>query len=128
MPDNALNPALKEASKASSNAGAALDHAERSFGEAASAAKANFSEAATSAKANLADAAKRIEASLTQGLETLRAQTRTYTDTAGQSVDEASRYASERIRERPITATLAGLGVGVLLGLLLAGNRSGRDK
>ena len=43
-------------------------------------------------------------------------------------VDEASRYVSERVRERPITATLAGLGVGVLLGLLLAGNRSGRDK
>ena len=128
MPDNALNPALKEASKASSNASAALDHAERSFGEAASAAKANFSDAASTAKANLSDAAKRIEASLTQGLETLRAQTRTYTDTAGQQVDEAGRYASERIRERPITATLAGLGVGVLLGLLLAGNRGGRDK
>ena len=139
MPDNALNPAIKEANKASSNASAALDHAERSFGEAASAArgnlseaasaaKANFSEAASSAKANLADAAKRIETSLTQGLETLRAQTRTYTDTAGQSVDEASRYVSERVRERPITATLAGLGVGVLLGLLLAGNRGGRDK
>ncbi len=128
MPDNALNPALKEASKASSNAGAALDHAERSFGEAASAAKANLSDAAASAKANLSDAAKRIEASLTQGLETLRAQTRTYTDNAGQQVDEAGRYASERIRERPITATLAGLGVGVLLGLLLAGNRGGRDK
>jgi ElaB/YqjD/DUF883 family membrane-anchored ribosome-binding protein len=128
MPDNSLNPAINEANKASSNAGAALDHAERSFGEAASAARANLSDAAASAKANLSDAAKRIEASLTQGLETLRAQTRTYTDTAGQSVDEASRYASERIRERPITATLAGLGVGVLLGLLLAGNRSGRDK
>src|SRR6478735_3634679 len=92
MPDNSLNPALNEASKASSNAGAALDHAERSFGEAASAARGNLSEAAASAKANLADAAKRIEASLTQGLETLRAQTRTYTDTAGQSVDEAGRY------------------------------------
>ena len=128
MPDNSLNPALNEANKATSNAGAALDHAERSFGEAASAAKGNFNEAAAAAKANLSDAAKRIEASLTQGLETLRAQTRTYTDTAGQSVDEARRYASERIRERPITATLAGLGVGVLLGLLLAGNRSGRDK
>src|SRR6478752_4467626 len=124
MPDNSLNPALNEANKASSNAGAALDHAERSFGEAASAARANLSDAAASAKANLTGAAKRIEASLTQGLETLRAQTRTYTDTAGQSVDEAGRYASERIRERPITATLAGLGVGVLLGLLLAGNRS----
>jgi ElaB/YqjD/DUF883 family membrane-anchored ribosome-binding protein len=128
MPDNALNPALKEASKASSNAGAALDHAERSFGEATSAARGHLGEAAAAAKANLADAAKRIEASLTQGLETLRAQTRTYTDTAGQSVDEASRYVSERVRERPITATLAGLGVGVLLGLLLAGNRGGRDK
>ncbi len=128
MPDNALNPALKEASKASSNAGAALDHAERSFGEATAAARGHLGEAAAVAKANLADAAKRIEASLTQGLETLRAQTRTYTDTAGQSVDEASRYVSERVRERPITATLAGLGVGVLLGLLLAGNRSGRDK
>ncbi|KRA56183.1 hypothetical protein ASD79_17645 [Caulobacter sp. Root655] len=128
MPDNALNPALKEASKASANAGAALDHAERSFGEAASAAKANFSDAAATAKVNLADAAKRIEQSLTQGLETLRAQTRTYTDTAGQQVDEAQRYVAERVRERPITATLAGLGVGVLLGLLLAGNRGGRDK
>lgn len=128
MPDNALNPALKEARKASSNANAALDHAERSFGEAAGAAKTSFSEAAATAKTNLTEAAKRIEHSLAEGLETLRAQTRTYTDTAGQQVDEAGRYVSERVRERPITATLAGLGVGVLLGLLLAGNRSGRDK
>jgi ElaB/YqjD/DUF883 family membrane-anchored ribosome-binding protein len=124
MPDNSLDPALNEAKKASSSAGAALDHAERSFGEAASAAKSHFADT----KANLTDAAKRIEQSLTQGLETLRAQTRTYTDTAGQQVDEAGRYASERIRERPITATLAGLGVGVLLGLLLAGNRGGSNK
>ena len=114
---DALNPAIKEAKKASSSASTAVDHAERSFGEAASA-----------AKTNLTDAAKRIEQSLTQGLETLRAQTRTYTDTAGQQVDEAGRYVSERVRERPITATLAGLGVGVLLGLLLAGNRSGHNK
>ncbi|CAN5335020.1 hypothetical protein BH10PSE4_BH10PSE4_30980 [soil metagenome] len=124
MPDNSLNPAIKEANKASSSASAALDHAERSFGEAAAAAKSHF----TDTKANLSDAAKRIEQSLTQGLETLRAQTRTYTDTAGQQVDEAGRYVSERVRERPITATLAGLGVGVLLGLLLAGNRSGHNK
>ena len=124
MSDNSLNPAIKEANKASSSAGAALDHAERSFGEAAAAAKTHFNDT----KANLTDAAKRIETSLTQGLETLRAQTRTYTDTAGQQVDEAGRYVSERVRERPITATLAGLGVGVLLGLLLAGNRSGHNK
>ncbi|MBO9710907.1 MAG: hypothetical protein J7521_22115 [Caulobacter sp.] len=118
MPENVLNPALKEAGKASANAGAAIEHAERSFGDAAQA-----------AKANLADAAKRIEQSLAQGLETLRAQSRTYTDTASQQIDEAGRYVSERVRERPITATLAGLGVGVLLGLLLAGgSRGGRHK
>ncbi len=33
------------------------------------------------------------------------------------------RYVVERVKERPVTATLAGLGVGLLLGLLLA-NRS----
>ena len=38
------------------------------------------------------------------------------------------RRLSGLFRFMPITATLAGLGVGVLLGLLLAGNRSGRDK
>ena len=59
-----------------------------------------------------------------RAFETLRAQSRTYTDTASQQVEDAQRYASERIRERPITATLAGLGVGVLIGLLLSGGRS----
>jgi len=38
-------------------------------------------------------------------------------------VEEAQRYVMERVKERPMTATLAGLGVGVLIGLLLS-NRS----
>ena len=114
---DALNPAIKEAKKASSSASAAVDHAERSF-----------TEAMTAAEKTLAEATKTAEKVFKEGLEALRAQTRTYTDTAGQQVDEAGRYVSERVRERPITATLAGLGVGVLLGLLLAGNRSGHNK
>lgn len=113
MPANALNPALKEADKASAAAGVAAEHAERSFSEAASAAKASF-----------ADAAKRLEKNLVDSFDTLRAQSRTYTDTAGQQLEDAQRYVSERVRERPITATMAGLGVGVLLGLLLAGGRN----
>jgi ElaB/YqjD/DUF883 family membrane-anchored ribosome-binding protein len=53
-------------------------------------------------------------------VETLRTQTRVYTDNAGQQVDEAQRYVLERVKERPLTATLTGLGVGLLLGLLLS--------
>ncbi len=113
MPANSLNPAAKEADKAKSATLEAVEHAERSF-----------TEAANAARVQLTDAAKRVEKSLAEGFETLRAQSRTYTDTAGQQVEDAQRYVSERVRERPITATLAGLGVGVLIGLLLSGGRS----
>jgi ElaB/YqjD/DUF883 family membrane-anchored ribosome-binding protein len=113
MTDTDLKPAAKEAKKASASAHAALEHAERSFGE---------------AKVSLADAAKRVEQSVLEGFDTLRAQTRTYSDTAGHQLEEAQRYVSERVKERPITATLAGLGVGVLLGLLLAGGSRNHNK
>lgn len=105
--------AAKEAEKAKTASLEAVEHAERSFAQAAEA-----------ARAQLTDAAKRIEKSVTEGFEVLRAQSRTYTDTAGQQMEDAQRYVSERVRERPITATLAGLGVGVLIGLLLSGGRS----
>jgi len=113
MTDNALNPAIKEAKKASSSASSALEHAERSFDE---------------AKISLTEAAKRVEQSLLDGFDTLRAQSRTYSDTAGQQLEEAQRYVSERVKERPITATLAGLGVGLLVGLLLAGGSRSHNK
>lgn len=113
MPANSLNAAANEADKAKDAAQDAVDHAERSFAEAANA-----------ARVSLTEAAKRVEKSVAEGFETLRAQSRTYTDTAGQQLEDAQRYVSERVRERPITTTLAGLGVGVLIGLLIAGGRS----
>lgn len=112
MPSNILKTAAKDAETVKAAAETAVDHAEHSLAEAAAA-----------AKASLTDAAKRVEKSVAEGLETLRAQSRTYTDTAGQQLDDAQRYVTERVRERPLTATLAGLGVGVLLGLLIAGSR-----
>jgi ElaB/YqjD/DUF883 family membrane-anchored ribosome-binding protein len=78
------------------------------------------------AQRSFADAAKRIERAVSEGIEQLRAQTRAYSDTAGQQIDQASQYMTERVRERPLAATGAALGVGVLIGLLLAASSSRR--
>lgn len=83
---------------------------------------------ATAALANetqrtFSEAAKKIEKAVAEGVEQIRAQTRAYADTAGQQIDEAQRYMTERVRERPLAAAGAALGVGLLLGLLLASGR-----
>lgn len=75
-------------------------------------------------KALLSDAARRAERIVQDGLETLRAQSRVYVDAASQQLDTAQRYVVERVKERPVTATMAGVGVGLLLGLLIAGGRN----
>lgn len=71
----------------------------------------------------IADAARRIEAAVQQGVEQLRAQSRVYADAAGEQLEEAARAASEQIRARPLAATGAALGIGVLIGMLLASRR-----
>lgn len=71
----------------------------------------------------IAEAVKRIESAVQQGLEQLRSQSRVYADVAGEQLDEATRLASEQIRARPLAATGAALGVGVLIGMLLASRR-----
>lgn len=75
------------------------------------------------AQKSFADAAKRIEAAVQEGVEQLRAQSRAYADTAGQQIDQASLYVTERVKERPLAATGAALGIGVLIGLLLSSSR-----
>ena len=42
---------------------------------------------------------------------------------AAERLDEAQRYLTERVQERPLQSTGIALGVGVILGLLLAGRR-----
>ena len=110
MSSESITEAVKSAKK---SAGAAVDDGERSF-----------TEAMTAAEKTLAEATRTAEKVFKEGLEALRAQTRTYTDNAGERVDEAQKYIVERVRERPVTAALTGLGVGLLLGLLL----SSRDR
>ena len=89
---------------------------------------ANATNAATTklladAQRTFGDTAKRLEKTLQDGIEQIRAQSRVYADSAGEHIEDASRYASERIRERPLAAPGAALGVGVLIGLLLASGR-----
>ena len=90
---------------------------------AAAAASDTAAKIAADAQKAIAEAAKRIEATVQQGLEQLRAQSRVYADVAGEQVDEAARIASEQIRARPLAATGVALGVGVLIGMLLASRR-----
>lgn len=78
---------------------------------------------ASQAERTLAEATKRFEKVVGEGLEQIRAQSRTYSEDAGERLDEAQRYVVERVREKPLVAAGAALGVGVLVGLLLAGSR-----
>jgi len=75
------------------------------------------------AQRSFADARAKIEQAVQDGLEQLRAQSRAYADSAGQQIEQAQQYVTERVRERPLAATGAALGIGVLIGLLLAAGR-----
>ena len=78
---------------------------------------------AAEAQRTFNEARVKIEQVVQEGLEQLRAHSRTYADTAGQQLDVAQQYVTERVKERPLAATGAALGVGVLIGLLLSSGR-----
>ncbi|MNC81470.1 hypothetical protein D3C75_1346150 [compost metagenome] len=48
---------------------------------------------------------------------------REYYDDAAERFEEAQRYVVERVQERPVQSTAIALGVGFVLGLLIAGRR-----
>jgi ElaB/YqjD/DUF883 family membrane-anchored ribosome-binding protein len=92
--------------------------------DAAAVSQQAFTDAVAAAEKTLTEAAKRAEKVLKEGVDALRVQAKAYTENAGQHVDVAQRYVVERVKERPVTATLTGFGVGLLLGMLL----SSRDR
>jgi ElaB/YqjD/DUF883 family membrane-anchored ribosome-binding protein len=83
-------------------------------------AQQRLNDAIEAADRNFREAARRIEQVMREGLEQLRTRAGPYGESAGQQIDEAQKFVVERIKERPVVATLAGLGVGLLLGLLMA--------
>ena len=84
---------------------------------------ATASKLSADAQRTFNEARQRIEQVVQDGLEQLRAQSRAYGDAAGQQFEVAQQYVTERVRERPLAATGAALGIGVLIGLLLSAGR-----
>jgi ElaB/YqjD/DUF883 family membrane-anchored ribosome-binding protein len=80
-------------------------------------------QSAAETERSLADLAKRTEKAIAEGLAELRLRSRDYADVAGEQFDVAQKYVVDRVQERPVAATLAALGVGLVLGVLLAGGR-----
>ena len=85
--------------------------------------QAAFDEALAAAAAAINDAANRAEKLIKEAVELLKTQTESYAGTAGEKIDKAQRQIVEHVHEKPLTATFTGLGIGVLLGLMLASRR-----
>ncbi len=102
---------------AKSTAQPALEDAVQAAGSAASAKlDATIDELKTQA-----ERAGRVAQDAYDGFRT-RAQP--YVEDAGDRWAVAERYLVDRVQKQPLTTTFAALGVGVLVGLILAGGRS----
>jgi len=84
---------------------------------------ADTKQLAAEAQRVFTEARSKIQQAVQDGLQQIREQSRTYTDTAGEQLEHAQQYVTERVRERPLAATGAALGLGVLIGLLLSSGR-----
>jgi ElaB/YqjD/DUF883 family membrane-anchored ribosome-binding protein len=69
------------------------------------------------------DFALKAEKAVRDRAEDLRTRAQVYYDDAHDRFDTAQRYLVERVQEKPVVATLAAVGVGVVLGMLIAGGR-----
>jgi len=82
-----------------------------------------FRENLAAAERVLAEAAKTAERVIRDGVGSLRARAEAYAGPSEEAIEDVQRYVVDRINERPVTAVLAGFGVGLILGLLLANRR-----
>ena len=121
MPADTSTPAANDATEAAS---AAKRAAKAAVASAMESSQRTLNEVLDTAERNLNDAARRVERVVRDGVEQLKSQSQPYRENAGRQIDEAQKYVVERVKERPVSAALAGLGVGLLLGVLLASRPS----
>jgi ElaB/YqjD/DUF883 family membrane-anchored ribosome-binding protein len=67
--------------------------------------------------------ARRAEEAVRDRAQVFRERAQDYYEDASEQFDAAQRFIVERVQERPLTATFAAVGVGLVLGLMLAGGR-----
>ena len=85
--------------------------------------KATAAAAAETQRA-VTDLAARATRAAQERMEGLKGPARDYADYAGERFDEAQTYVVERITEKPVASAAVALGIGVVIGLLLASGRN----
>jgi ElaB/YqjD/DUF883 family membrane-anchored ribosome-binding protein len=80
-----------------------------------------FKDGLAEAERAMTEAAKVAERVIRQGIEAVRAQSNAYSADPAQTVEDTHRFIVERIKKRPVTSALAGVGVGFILGLMVSG-------
>lgn len=83
-------------------------------------AQRSIKDALAAAEKSLNEASKAAEKIIKESVDSLRTHAKAYTGADAPSMEEAQRYFVERVKERPVTAAFAGVGVGLILGVLLS--------
>lgn len=77
----------------------------------------------TEEERRIRDFALRAEAAVRERAGEFRERAREYYDEASDQIETAQRYVTERVQEKPLVSTLTAVGIGVVIGMLLAGGR-----
>lgn len=72
----------------------------------------------------IVDTAKSMEKSVLDGHGSWRSEIKTMFYHRAERMEQVQNYLAVRIKERPLTATLAGLAVGFVLGFQIANRRN----
>lgn len=72
---------------------------------------------------SLREFAHKAEQAARESAEELRRQAQEYLEEGRHKLDEAQRLLVERVKEKPVESALVTFGVGVIVGLVLAGGR-----
>ncbi len=77
----------------------------------------------TDEERRIRDFALRAEQAVRERAGEFRERAREYYDDATDQIETAQRYVTERVQEKPLVSTLTAVGIGVVIGMLLAGGR-----